>query len=544
MMSQYVCPCCSEPLLIHVKADQQIGFCLKCHQEMPLIEQYGMTATTSPEVQPNSVVDIIDILLKNKQNLNSLLQDEIYGLWILDRNLKTQFTNQKLGGILGYAVVELQGQPLWKFVDEQETFYQALYSHQVLHQSEQYELKLRHAGGNWVWVQLSVTALMDEDQHCQAYVCRVLDLTDFKQIRHRIKQQTQRETAMSRILQVIRNSAQLTTIFEAVVKEIGQVLPVISAQIVQYLPQQDRWIHQAEYRPTLNSSPAQFKIKQLIKADHTLEMSKDQKLLKLPLKVTKQGLYSGNLKIDVEQIPCFLQDYPGAWLPIPIYSQNSIWGCLSFVMEDPNYDWQEHDYFLVQTVANQLAIAIDKAEIYYQLNQANQQLNNISTLDEVTQLPNRYYFNQKLQQTWQQLASSQSHLALILCYVNSFSDYQVNYGDRHGNEYLKHLAFILRSGLNHPNQWVARYATAEFALLLPHTELAQAVDLMNRLQTQINQIQTTIPQISPSMNPTVSFGMASLIPQLSLSPQRLLMTAEQALNQSASPLSHCLLPSA
>lgn len=41
-MSQFLCPCCLEPLLIHISHHREVGFCMKCHQKMPLLKNYGL----------------------------------------------------------------------------------------------------------------------------------------------------------------------------------------------------------------------------------------------------------------------------------------------------------------------------------------------------------------------------------------------------------------------------------------------------------------------------------------------------------------------
>ncbi len=540
MRSQYTCPCCSESLLVHIRGQKKVGFCLKCYQEMPLIEQYSITENKSILNPRDDSNDFIEILLKNKQNLNHFFQDSAYGLWMINRELRTLLTNQKLSDILGYKTEDIQGKSFCNFLDQHEPIVDVLSSPQSLTLSKQYELKLLHQKGHEVWVKLSLIPLIDEDHQCQAYLLRLVDLTDFKQSRERLQQQTQREAAINHILQVMRTSAQLTTIFEAAVYEIGQILPVVSVQVFKYLPRQNCWMNQAEYCPDYQTHQSHWTGVESFSTGTVQVMCQDR--LKLPLHISNHGIQPSNLTIDGDKIQTFLQSCPGTWLPIPLYYQSSIWGCLSFVMQDPQYHWLEQDHLFVQSLANQLSIAIDQAELYQQLEQARQKLQTLSALDQLTQLPNRYHFNQNLQQSWQQLSTENRYLSLILCYVDCFSHYQVTYGDRKANEWLKQIAFLIRSHLNHPDQLVARYAHAEFALLLPNTEPAQAINLINTLQIEIEKLNISSRNSPQSLNPTVSFGMASLIPQLGLSPQRLLMTAEQALDQGASPFCKCLLP--
>jgi diguanylate cyclase (GGDEF)-like protein/PAS domain S-box-containing protein len=548
MTERYVCPCCGESLLVHIRGNNQVGFCLNCYQEMPLIRGYQKAEI---EISKNCELyasDFINSLLKNNHNVHEMVQSSIDGMWVISPDQTTLFTNQKLAEILGYTVTEMQTKPFWKFIHEPHPICQIFNANQSLNQPEEYELKLLHREGYWIWVKLSIMSLMDEKSECQGYLLRVLDLTDLKQIEHQLRQQQKREEALNHLLKVIRTSSHLQTIFKATVEQLGDVFPVASAQIVQYLPTNQTWINRAEYQKQINGLTGSNRVKMALNSAEYHDPIPTQRItvidsekISLPLKVSTAKSQNSVLVIDDQQVEEFLQYYPGAWLPIPLYCESSIWGCLSLIMQDPKYCWQTRDQTFIQSVADQLSIAIDQAKLYQELEQARLKFQTLSTLDPLTQLPNCYCFNQNLNQTWQQLSADGGHLTLILCHVDRFLSYKKTDGNSTANECLKQIAFILRSSLTHRDQMVARYSQNEFVLLLPHTQTPAAVKLIETVQTQIEQLQVSPSSGNQGLTSRVSFGMASLRPQVGLSPQQLLANAEQALDQGASPFCKCLL---
>lgn len=547
-MERYLCPCCGDSLLVHVRENNKTGFCLNCYQEMPLLSSYECQESGASQKSDNLSQDLGNILDLNHHNINSMIQDSIHGAWVISQEQTTLFVNKKITQILGYTAEELQTKPFWALVDEKHPICQVLNSNQCLKQSEEYELKLLHKRGYWVWVKLSLTPLLDEQSQCQGYLMQVFDLTYLKQIEHQLQRRKTQEQAISYLLQVMRSSSRLPDIFTAAVNEIGHLLAVASVQIVQYILKKKTWVILAEYQNNMiDLDPEKYFGKAISYTDYHHQTAANQitvfdlEKASLPLKISTTPSRSSELVIDDHQVDNFLQSCPGAWLPIPLSCQSSIWGCLSLVMQDPKYDWQSSDQTFIQTVADLLSIAIDRAQLHQELEEAQPKLQTLSTLDLLTQLPNRYSFNQYLNQTWQKLSDCQQHLTMILCHVDSFFYYQKNYSDSVANEYLKQIALMMRSNLTNSEQMVARYSRAEFVLLLPNAKPPEAIKMIDTLQAQIEKLKINSSPTAKGLTPNVSFGIASLVPQSGLSPQQLLTNAEQALDRGASPLCKCLL---
>ena len=85
-------------------------------------------------------------------------------------------------------------------------------------------------------------------------------------------------------------------------------------------------------------------------------------------------------------------------------------------------------------VTDQLAIAIAQSQLYQQLYQVNQELENLANLDGLTQVANRRRFDQILEQEWLRLRREKLPLSLILADIDYFKLYNDNYGHLAGDD--------------------------------------------------------------------------------------------------------------
>jgi diguanylate cyclase (GGDEF)-like protein len=171
------------------------------------------------------------------------------------------------------------------------------------------------------------------------------------------------------------------------------------------------------------------------------------------------------------------------------------------------------------------------AEANTQLQQANQQLQRMATLDGLTQIANRRYFDQQLQQEWQRLLRNQKPLALILFDVDYFKRYNDYYGHQAGDACLIQIAQVATLALNRSTDLVARYGGEEFGVILPETTLQGAVVVAQRIQTRLRELALPHAQSEVSDIVSLSLGIADLIPESISSPEQLIMLADKALYQ-------------
>lgn len=179
---------------------------------------------------------------------------------------------------------------------------------------------------------------------------------------------------------------------------------------------------------------------------------------------------------------------------------------------------------LEQNVARRthdLNVALKKLE------HANAQLHLLSTVDSLTGLKNRRYFDQIYHSEWRRALREQTPLSLLLIDADHFKRINDQLGHPAGDECLRQLAQRICSAVARPSDLVSRYGGEEFAVLLPSTALTGALQIAERIREQV-KAEAVVWQEQPIWL-TVSIGVASLKIDSSITPDLIVRQADAAL---------------
>jgi PAS domain S-box-containing protein len=236
--------------------------------------------------------------------------------------------------------------------------------------------------GNISWLETNKIPLQDSLGEVVGVVCTFQDISDRKQAEQIILQQANRETLLRGITQRIRQSLDLSIIFDTACQEIQQLLQCDRVGIFKFYPES-------------NFNDGEFVAESVVDG------------------------FSSAMEVHIHD-HCFGEDYAAAYaqgrmqvvndidnagltdchrdilsqfqvranLVIPLLCGNNLWGLVCIHQCVHTRQWQEHEINLVQQIANQLAIAIQQASLYaqsqqeiaerqqaqQQLTEANQQL--------------------------------------------------------------------------------------------------------------------------------------------------------------------------
>jgi len=121
---------------------------------------------------------------------------------------------------------------------------------------------------------------------------------------------------------------------------------------------------------------------------------------------------------------------------------------------------------------------------YYKL---QQQLIELSIMDELTQVYNRRYFNEISKKLISSTARSNAKLSFIMIDIDNFKNYNDNYGHDQGDSVLKNLAQIIANMHTRNADAVCRMGGEEFAVLTNYTErevmLQHAQEICNQISS-------------------------------------------------------------
>ncbi|MDR4517299.1 MAG: diguanylate cyclase [Nitrosomonas sp.] len=161
--------------------------------------------------------------------------------------------------------------------------------------------------------------------------------------------------------------------------------------------------------------------------------------------------------------------------------------------------------------------------------QLNQELENLSFKDALTDIANRRSFDDALSREWKQARRNQKPLSLIMIDVDFFKIYNDFYGHQQGDNCLKTVAKTLALVAKRPKDMVARCGGEEFVLLLPETELKDAIQLAEECRERIQALKLKFELSEISDVVTISLGVCAITPQKDDVSGFLLKAADEAL---------------
>jgi diguanylate cyclase (GGDEF)-like protein len=149
--------------------------------------------------------------------------------------------------------------------------------------------------------------------------------------------------------------------------------------------------------------------------------------------------------------------------------------------------------------------------------------------DDLTQIPNRRYYNRYLEQQWRCAIRDSASFSLLLCDLDFFKPFNDYYGHQMGDNCLRQVAKILTETTQRPADFVARYGGEELVVILPDTNSNGAETVAIKLKDAVEALKIPHHLSAISDYLTISIGIATTIPNSNLSSTIMVDTADSAL---------------
>ena len=131
--------------------------------------------------------------------------------------------------------------------------------------------------------------------------------------------------------------------------------------------------------------------------------------------------------------------------------------------------------------------------------------------DQLTGIPNRRSFDNRLNLEWGRAMREKKPLSILMLDVDKFKNYNDAYGHQQGDVALQTVAKSLKRSIKRSVDFAARWGGEEFIALLPITSSAGAVSVAEKVRKNIeNAIIPSVDEGSSKL--TVSIGVSSKIP--------------------------------
>ena len=170
---------------------------------------------------------------------------------------------------------------------------------------------------------------------------------------------------------------------------------------------------------------------------------------------------------------------------------------------------------LLEAIAGQASVAIENARLY-----------ELATIDGLTGLFVRRYFDARVLDEWQRGRRFQTAFAVVIMDLDDFKEINDGHGHAAGDRLLREISGVVRGSLRGIDI-AARYGGDEFAFVLPRTGLNDARGVAERIRADVERHVFRWDGIHYRI--TSSIGVAGYPEMGSDDPQEVVRAADEAL---------------
>ncbi len=161
------------------------------------------------------------------------------------------------------------------------------------------------------------------------------------------------------------------------------------------------------------------------------------------------------------------------------------------------------------------------------LSEAHDILKEMTTIDAVTGIRNRQYFDEVFEQEWRRALRQQYDISLLILDIDHFKRVNDTFGHLAGDECLATVAREIDGMINRPSDVVARYGGEEFVVILPYISGDKARQLAEQVRADIDSRMFMVE--GQPVHVTVSVGVSSMVPGEPDRSRELISRADEAL---------------
>ena len=222
-------------------------------------------------------------------------------------------------------------------------------------------------------------------------------------------------------------------------------------------------------------------------------------------------------RIGIRSAPASWRYKTNSFLSYPITIGKRMIGVMNFTDKVTGDAFDERDLELLEAIAPQIAVAIDRTVLKDKAGEFEQ----LSVTDALTGLLNRRYLEKRLIEEIQRSKRHRFPMSLMMLDVDQFKSYNDAFGHPAGDAALRIVAGVLQDMLRGADV-AARYGGEEFAILLPQTTSVEAAAIAERLRDRIEHTEF------PKRQVTVSIGIGAISNDLD-TPADVIAAADHAL---------------
>jgi diguanylate cyclase (GGDEF)-like protein/PAS domain S-box-containing protein len=385
-------------------------------------------------------------------NFADLLLDTIF---LVDAHGCIVYVNAACERIFGYTPDEMIGQSMINFVAPEDRARTMDEARHVMAGHPRIGFENRYIRKDGRQVHIMWSARWSEVDQLRIGVAR--DVTELTRLEAM-------QAATYAISEAAHNAGDLVGLFQEIHRIIAKLVPVAEFTVATCEPK-TQLIDLAYELDSDGSVPV---TPNLIARQYCAEVIQSRQTLFLP--VDAQAAIS-DCMVSISDSGC--------WLAMPLITQQMAIGAL-VLKSRPGTIYSEKDKELMQFVSAQVATAIERRQLHADLLHS-------ARYDQLTGLPNRRLFDDRIKSALARCRRNQSGMALLFVDIDGFKQVNDSRGHAVGDRLLQEVALRLEQ-CTREEDTVARLGGDEFVVLLEETHAQEdALSVANKIRHLISQ---------------------------------------------------------
>ncbi|HEY0845680.1 MAG TPA: diguanylate cyclase [Noviherbaspirillum sp.] len=414
-----------------------------------------------------------------------LLLDVVF---LVDARGRILYASAACERVFGYTPAEMTGQPMIDFVapeDRARTWEEAMH---VMSGRPRIGFENRYIRKDGRQVHIMWSARWSEAQQLRIGVAR--DVTEKKHAEAI-------QAATFAISEAAHQATDLTTLFREIHRIVARLVPVAGLTVATFDPR----TKQLGFPYQMNLHGDSPVTQEAVARQYCVD-----------------AIHGGQPILLPASPPGALAD-GASWLAMPLITQDEAIGAL-VLKSSPGTTYSDKDKELLQFVSAQIATAVERRQLAAELLRA-------ARYDELTGLPNRRLFRDRMQSALARCHRQRGQVALLYIDIDNFKQVNDSLGHAAGDLLLQEVALRLKQCVRDEDT-VARLGGDEFVVLLEEIHAPQdALAAAEKIRRAVH-LPITIDQLA--LRTVASIGVA-LYPEHGANVEQLLQHADKAMYQ-------------
>ncbi len=227
-------------------------------------------------------------------------------------------------------------------------------------------------------------------------------------------------------------------------------------------------------------------------------------------------------------------------LAVPVLARGRVIAFLTLENRLARAAFTESRVEMISLLCRQLAVSLENTQLYQSLERkvaertaalstANDQLQQLSERDGLTNVANRRKFDAAYEMEWRRGVRTRQSLAILMIDIDRFKLYNDHYGHQVGDRCLQTVAAVIQASAQRSGELVARYGGEEFVAILPGLNTQSASEVAEKMRATVEAQLLEHACNTPSLVVTISVGVAACIPEKADHPGGLIAQADACL---------------